>query len=270
MGNIKVKLNLSNYAIKADLKYVTHVDVSSLDSKTNLARLKTEVDKLDIPKLSTVPADLAKLSNVVKNDVFKKAEYNSLKTKADIIDTTHFVLKTKYEKDGSDFEDKISKIDKKIPDVSDLVKKTDFNAKVTEIKGKIHSIIDLATNSALNAAKNKIPDVSSLVKRTYYNAKISEIENKVNDHNHEKYITTPKFNIMAADVFKTRLAAETYLIRKPNFDSKLKGISDRVNKNKTKYLLVKNELKKLQKFDAAYFRGKSRFKEDGIQNVQIF
>ena len=72
-------------------------------------------------------------SNVVKNDVVKKTEYNSLKAKVDSIDTTNFVLKARYEKDGSDFEDKISKIDKKIPEVSGLVKTTDFNAKVTEI-----------------------------------------------------------------------------------------------------------------------------------------
>ena len=75
---------------------------------------------------------------------------------------------------------------------------------------------------------------------------------------------------MAADVFKARLAAQTHLIRKPDFDLKLKGISDRVTKNKTKYLLVENELKKLQKFDAAYFRGKSHFEEDGTQNYLVF
>ena len=97
-----------------------------------------------------------------------------------------------------------------------------------------------------------------------------KIENKVNDHNHDNYITTPEFNTLAADVFKARLAAQTDLIRKPDFDSKLKGISDRVTKNKTKYLLVENELKKLQKFDAAYFRGKSHFEEDGIQNYLVF
>ena len=62
----------------------------------------------------------------MKNDVAKKTEYNSLKTKVDNIDTTDFILKTKYEKDGSDFEDKINKIDKKIPDVSGLVKKNRF------------------------------------------------------------------------------------------------------------------------------------------------
>ena len=76
----------------------------------------------------------------------KKTEYNSLKTKVDNIDTTNFVLKTKYEQYGPDFEDKISKIDRKIPDVSDLVKETDFNAKVTEIESKIPSISVLATN----------------------------------------------------------------------------------------------------------------------------
>ena len=123
---------MSSYATKTDLKNVAHIDVSSFASKTNLASLKTEVDKIDAEKLKTVPVDLAMLSNIVKNDGVKKTENNSLKTKVDNIDTTNFVSRTKYEKDGSDFEDKISKIDKKIPDVSGLVKKTDFNAKVTE------------------------------------------------------------------------------------------------------------------------------------------
>ena len=163
--NIKVELDLSNYATKTDLKNVTHVDVSSFASKTNLASLKTEVDKLDIAKLVPVSNDLAKLSNVVKNDV-KKTEYDKLVTKVNGIDTTNFVLKTKYEKDGSNFEDKINKIDKKIPDVSDLVKKTDFNSKITEVDGKISSITGLATSSALTTVENKIPDVNNLVKKT--------------------------------------------------------------------------------------------------------
>ena len=76
-----------------------------------------------------------------------------------------------------------------------MVKKTDFKAKVTEIEGKIPSISGLVTNSALAAVENEICDVSILVKKTGYNTKISEIENKVNDHNHEKYITTPEFNL---------------------------------------------------------------------------
>ena len=110
-GDIKVKLDLSNYATNTDLKNVAHVDVSNFVSKTNLAALKTEVDKIDNDKLKTVPNDLSKLSNVVKHDVVKKTEYNKLVTKVNGIDTTNFVLRTKYEKTGSDFEDKISKID---------------------------------------------------------------------------------------------------------------------------------------------------------------
>ena len=73
--NIKVEIDLSNYATKADIKNITHVDTSNFALKTNLANLKTEVDKLDIDKLAPIPADLNKLSNVVKNDVVKKTVY---------------------------------------------------------------------------------------------------------------------------------------------------------------------------------------------------
>ena len=86
--NIKAELYLSSYATKTDLKNVTHVDVTSFASKTNLAILKTEIAKLDIAQLTPVPNDLAKLSNVLKNDVVKKTEYNKLITKVDNIDTT--------------------------------------------------------------------------------------------------------------------------------------------------------------------------------------
>ena len=88
----------------------------------NDCSLKTKVDKIDVDKLKTVPVDLAKLSNVVKNDVVKKTEYDKLVGKVDNVDTTNFVLETKHEKDGSDFEGKIRKVNKKIPDVSNLVK----------------------------------------------------------------------------------------------------------------------------------------------------
>ena len=114
-GDINVKVDLSNYAIKTDLKNVSHVDVISFALKSNLASLKTEVDKLDNDKLVPVPVDLTKLSDVVKNDVVKKTEYNKLVRKVYNIDTTNFVKKTKDDKDGSDFEDKINKVDKKYP-----------------------------------------------------------------------------------------------------------------------------------------------------------
>ena len=77
-----MELDLNSYATKTDLKNVTHVDVSSFELKTNLANLKTEVDKIDIENLKPVPNDLAKLSNVVKNDFVKKTEYNKLVTKS--------------------------------------------------------------------------------------------------------------------------------------------------------------------------------------------
>ena len=76
-NNIKVELDLSNYATKDDVKNITHVNVSSYATKTNLAALKTEVDKIDVDKLKTVPDDLAKLSNVVKNEVVKKTDFSA-------------------------------------------------------------------------------------------------------------------------------------------------------------------------------------------------
>ena len=131
-GNIKVELDLSRYATKTDLKNVVQVNVSSFPSKTNPASLKTEVDKLDIAKSTPVSDDLAKVSNEVKNDV-EKTEYDKLVAKVDTIDTTGFVLKATYDTDKSDLEKKISDADKKIPDTSDLAKKTDLNTKTTEI-----------------------------------------------------------------------------------------------------------------------------------------
>ena len=89
-GNINVKVDLSNYAMKTDLKNVTHVDTSSLALKTNLASLKTEVDKLDIDKLAPVLVDLSKLGDVVKTDVVKKAAYDKLATRVSNIESSVF------------------------------------------------------------------------------------------------------------------------------------------------------------------------------------
>ena len=75
-SNVKVELSLSNYATKEDLKNITHVDTSSFSLKTNLLSLKTEVDNLDIPKLTTLPTDVAKLSNKVANDLVEKTEFD--------------------------------------------------------------------------------------------------------------------------------------------------------------------------------------------------
>ena len=103
-GNTNVKVDLSNYATKTDLENVTHVDTSSFALKTNLGNLKTEVNKLDIDKLVPVPVDLNKLSDAVKNDVVKKAVYDKLVAKVNNIDTSEFVLKTKYQIDKTELE----------------------------------------------------------------------------------------------------------------------------------------------------------------------
>ena len=112
-NDIKVELDLSNYATKDDVKNITHVDVSSYATKTNLAAFKTEVDKIDTDKLKTVPDDLAKLSNVVKNEVVKKIEYNTLKNKVDAIDTSKFLSRTKFTTDINSLDDKIDKLKRK-------------------------------------------------------------------------------------------------------------------------------------------------------------
>ena len=83
--DINVKVDLSNYATKADIKNISHVDTSSFALKRNLANLKTEVDKLDINKLVRIPEDLSKLSDLVKNDVVKKDVYNKLVAKVNAI-----------------------------------------------------------------------------------------------------------------------------------------------------------------------------------------
>ena len=132
-NNIKVQLDLDNYATKTDLNNITHVDVSSFASKTNLAALKTEVDKIDVDKLKATPADLAKLTNAVGHDVVKKTDYNTKVTSieaeiagltkntvynlADItklkaIDTNSFVNKTKFLADINTLNDKIDGVKK--------------------------------------------------------------------------------------------------------------------------------------------------------------
>ena len=101
--NVKVELDLTNYATKTDLKNITHVDVSSYASKTNLSALKSEVDKIDVDKLKTVPDDLAKLSNVVKNEVVKNTDFSA----------DNYVMRTKFSTNTNALDDKIHKVDKK-------------------------------------------------------------------------------------------------------------------------------------------------------------
>ena len=166
--NIKVEIDLSNYAAKKDINDITHLDNSNFPLKTNLSSLKTEVDKLDIDKLGTVPVDLSKLSNAVKNDVVKKNVYDKLVAKVDNIDTSHFVLKT-------NFNTKFTRLENKIPNTSGLVKKTNGNTKITELENKIPDISNLATKTALTTVENKIPSISNLATKTA----LTTVENKI-------------------------------------------------------------------------------------------
>ena len=128
--NVKVELDLTNYATKTDLKNITHVDVSNFASKTNLSALKTEVDKIDIDKLKTVPDDLVKLSNAVKNEVVKKTDFNA----------DNYVKRTKFSTDTNSLGDKIDRVDKKIPDVSGLATKAGVTILIKNLDDRIDKL----------------------------------------------------------------------------------------------------------------------------------
>ena len=162
--------------------------MSSFASKTNLAALKTEVDKIDTDKLKTAPTDLAKLTNAIENDVVKKTDYNTKVTSieaqiaeltkntvdnlADItklkaIDTNSFVNKTKFSADVNTLVDKIDGVENKIPDISRLATKTSlnsylqtstFNSKVTEVESKIKDadIIAKSANTKANITRSNL------------------------------------------------------------------------------------------------------------------
>ena len=196
-NNIKVELDWANYATKNDVENITHVDVSSYSTKNNLTALKSEVDKIDADKLKTVPVDLAKLSNAVKNDVVKKTDYNTEVTnienhiagvtknviditKLKAVDTSNFVLKTKLASDVTTLENKIDTADKKIPDMQKYAKIADVATDITAIKN------DYVTNASLTSQLNDLKsqhiatEVKTIDNKTKKNASdILALENKL-------------------------------------------------------------------------------------------
>ena len=217
-GDINAKVALSNYATKADIKNISLVDISRFVLKTNWANLKTEVNKLDIDKLKPLPDDVIKLSNVVTNEVAKKTEHNKLAAKVNAIplnniNTSRFVLKTKYDTDKSELENKI-------PDTSGLVKNTDYNTKITEIESKIPDTSNLATKTALTSIENEIPDVSGLATKT----ELTAVENKI-----------PDISNLATKTALTNLSNTvpdiSTLIKKSYYDTKIKEIESKYVNN---------------------------------------
>ena len=122
---------------------------------------------------------------------------------------------------------------------------------MTDIERKIPDVSNLARKTALTAIENKIPDVNNLVKKTNYNTNVTETENKFNSHNHDKYITTPEFNTLVANVFNARLS-QANLVTKTIFDNTISGLDIKIA-----------ELKKLKTLDLSYLIGKNYFEEDG-------
>ena len=251
-NNVKVELDLANYATKTDLSNITHVDVSSFASKTNLAALKTEVDKIDADKLKTAPTDLAKLNNAIENDVVKKTDYNTRVTSieaqiagitkntvdnlADItklkaIDTNSFVTRTKFSADNNALDDKIDGVEKKIPDISGLATKTSlndylqtstFNSKVIEVENKIKNadIIAKSANTKINHTR------SSLIIYATKADPATDITTIKND-----YITNASLTSRLNDLKAQHIATE------------VKTIDDKTKKNASDILGFENRLK---------------------------
>ena len=137
--------------------------MSSFASKTNLSVLKSEVDKIDIDKLKTVPDDLAKLSNVVKNEVVKKTDFSA----------DNYVTRTKFSTDTNSLDDKIDKVGKKIPDISSLETKRNVTTLVNNLNNRIDNlkIKEYAKKTTL----------SNYVLTSDFNIKSTELESKIKD-----------------------------------------------------------------------------------------
>ena len=250
-NNIKVELGLTNYATKTNLNNITHVDTSSFASKTNLAALKTEVDKIDIDKLKTVPTDLAKLSNAVENGLVKKTVYNKKVTsiegqiagltkntldnlgditKLKAVDTSNFVLKTKLTSDVTTLENKIDTVDKKIPEISGLATKTSlntylqistFNSKVTEVENK-RKAADIIAKSATTKANTIRSDLTAYAKKTDVATDITTIKND--------YVTNASLTSQLNDLKSQHIATEVM------------SIDNKTKKNASDILALENKL----------------------------
>ena len=252
-NNVKVELDLTSYATKTDLKNITHVDVSSFASKTNLAALKTEVDKIDTDKLKTAPTDLAKLTNAIENDVVKKTAYNTKVTSieaqiagltkntadnlADItklkaIDTNSFVTRTKFSADTNALDDKIDGVEKKNPDISGLATKTSLN-----------SYLQASTfNSEVTEVENKIKDVDIIAKSA--NTKVDSIRSKLTSYATNADVATDITTIKNDYVSNASLTSQLNNLKSQHIAIEVTGIDNKTKKNANDILALKNKLEK--------------------------
>ena len=253
-NNVKVELDLTNYATKTDLKNITHADVSSFASKTNLAALKTEVDKIDTDKLKTAPTDLVyntkvtsietQIAGYTKNTVDNLADITKLKA----IDTNSFVTRTKFSANTNALDDKI---DGKKTDISGLATKTSlnsylqtstFNSKITEEESKIKdaNIIAKSANTKANTIRSNL---TSYATKADVATDITAIKND--------YVTNASLSSQLNDLKSQHIATEVTVI-----DNKTKKNASDIlaleNKLKQKEDII-NEIERGLSFNRAFF-----------------
>ena len=243
-NNIKVELDLSNYATKDDVKNITHVDVSSYATKTNLSALK--FDKIDIDKLKTVPDDLAKLSNVVKNEVVKKTDFSA----------DNYVTRTKFSKDTNSLDDKIDKVEKKIPDVSGLATKSSVTTLVNNLNNKIDNLktndyskktsltnymLTSTFNTKSTELENKIKNADIITKSAV--TKESSIKSNLNDYAKKTDVANDITTIKNDYVTNTSLTSRLDDLKSQHIATKVKAINEKSKKNSSDILGFENRLK---------------------------
>ena len=244
--NIKVELDLSNYATKDDVKNITHVYVSSYATKTDLAALKTEIDKIDIDKLKTVPDDLVKLSNVVKNEVVKKTDFSAY----------DYVKKTKYSGDINSLDDKIDKVEKKIPYVSSLETKRNITTLIKNLNDRIDNmkIKEYAKKTSLSGymltstfntksteLENKIKDADIIAKSAV--TKANSIKSNLNDYAKKTDVANDITTIKNDYVSNESLTRRLNDLKSQHITNEVKKIDDKTKKNASDILGLESRLK---------------------------
>ena len=245
-NNIKVELDLSNYAAKDDVKNITHVDVSSHATKTGLAALKTEVDKIDVDKLKTAPDDLAKLSNVVKNEVVKKTDFSA----------DNYVTRTKFSTDTNSLDDKIDKVDKKVPDVSGLATKSSVTILIKNLDDRIDNLkieeyakktslsgymLTSTFNTKSTELENKIKDADIIAKSAV--TKANGIKSNLNDYAKKTDVANDITTIKNDYVSNASLTSRLNDLKGQHIATEVKTIDDKTKKNASDILSFESRLK---------------------------
>ena len=249
-NNIKVKLDLTNYATKTDLKNITHTDVSRFASKTNLSALKTEVDKIYVDKLKTVPDDLAQLSNVVKNEVVKKTDFSA----------DDYVKKTKFSGDINSLDDKIDKVEKIIPDVSSLETKRNVTTLVKNLDNRINNlkIKEYAKKTTLrnymwtsdfNTKSTELENKDADIIAKSAVTKANSIKSNLNDYGKKTDVANDITTIKNDYVGNASLTSRLNYLKSQHIANEVKTIDDKTKKNGSDILSFESRLK--QKGDIA-------------------